>query len=503
MSFDTVLIANRGAIATRIIRTLRQMGLRSVAVYSEADVDSLHVALADEAVCIGTARASESYLNVPAILAAAKATGAGAIHPGYGFLAENVDFAEACAAEGIVFIGPTPDNIRTFGLKHTARALAAAHDLPLAPGTDLLTDEAEAVAAAHRIGFPIMLKATAGGGGIGMRVCEDEADVRQGFAAVARQGQSNFGDSGIFLERYIRRARHIEVQVFGDGQGRVMALAERDCSLQRRNQKVVEEAPAPQLPGPVRQALIAAAIRLGEAASYRSAGTVEFLYDAEREEFFFLEMNTRLQVEHGVTEEIMGIDLVEWMIRGGAGDFAFLDAEPPRPSGHSVQVRLYAEDPALDYRPTSGTLTAVEFPAGVRAETWCMAGSTVSAWYDPMLAKLIVHAPTRDEAVAAMQVALDRTRVDGIETNLRWLREVVRSAPFVTGEVSTRVLDTIPYEPRAIRVVSGGTATTVQDWPGRQNLWAVGVPPFSVRPCEPAITLSAPLMSVYLSFARW
>ena len=477
MSFDTVLIANRGAIATRIIRTLRQMGLRSVAVYSEADVDSLHVALADEAVCIGTARASESYLNVPAILAAAKATGAGAIHPGYGFLAENVDFAEACAAEGIVFIGPTPDNIRTFGLKHTARALAAAHDLPLAPGTDLLTDEAEAVAAAHRIGFPIMLKATAGGGGIGMRVCEDEADVRQGFAAVARQGQSNFGDSGIFLERYIRRARHIEVQVFGDGQGRVMALAERDCSLQRRNQKVVEEAPAPQLPGPVRQALIAAAIRLGEAANYRSAGTVEFLYDAEREEFFFLEMNTRLQVEHGVTEEIMGIDLVEWMIRGGAGDFAFLDAEPPRPSGHSVQVRLYAEDPALDYRPTSGTLTAVEFPAGVRAETWCMAGSTVSAWYDPMLAKLIVHAPTRDEAVAAMQVALDRTRVDGIETNLRWLREVVRSAPFVTGEVSTRVLDTIPYEPRAIRVVSGGTATTVQDWPGRQNLWAVGVPP--------------------------
>ncbi len=477
VSYDTVLIANRGAIATRIIRTLRRMGLRSVAVYSEADKDSLHVSQADEAVCIGEARASESYLNVAAILAAAKQTGAGAIHPGYGFLAENVDFAEACAAAGIVFIGPTPDNIRTFGLKHSARALAAAHGVPLAPGTDLLTDEEEAVSAAAEIGYPVMLKATAGGGGIGMRVCETEADVREGFSAVARQGLGNFGDAGVFLERYIRRARHIEVQIFGDGNGRIVALGERDCSLQRRNQKVVEEAPAPLLPAAVRADLIAAAIRLGQAASYLSAGTVEFLYDAEREEFFFLEMNTRLQVEHGVTEEVMGLDLVEWMIRGGAGDFGFLDSEPPRPSGHSVQVRLYAEDPALDYRPTSGTLTAVEFPADIRAETWCMAGSTVSSWYDPMLAKLIVHAPTRDLAVQAMQRALDASRVDGIETNLRWLREVVRSNAFVSGEVSTRALADVAYHPRSFQVISGGTATTVQDWPGRQHLWSVGVPP--------------------------
>ncbi|WP_022683854.1 urea carboxylase [Sphingobium bisphenolivorans] len=477
MSFDTVLIANRGAIATRIIRTLRRMGLRSVAVYSEADEGSLHVSEADEAMCIGPARASDSYLNIAAILDAARAAGAGAIHPGYGFLAENVEFAEACAQAGIVFIGPTPDNIRTFGLKHSARALAAAHDVPLAPGTDLLTDEEAAVEAAHRIGFPVILKATAGGGGIGMRVCEDEAAVRDGFAAVARQGQSNFGDAGIFLERYIRRARHIEVQVFGDGQGRIRALGERDCSLQRRNQKVVEEAPAPLLPQKVRADLIAAATRLGEAANYRSAGTVEFLYDAEREEFFFLEMNTRLQVEHGVTEEVMGIDLVEWMIRGGAGDFTFLDAELREPQGHSVQVRLYAEDPALEYRPTSGSLTAVEFPEGMRVETWVMAGSTVSAWYDPMLAKLIVHAPSRDEAIAAMQRALDNSRVDGIETNLRWLREVVRCDAFVSGEVSTRVLEDIAYHPCSVRVISGGMATTVQDWPGRQKLWAVGVPP--------------------------
>jgi urea carboxylase len=477
MIFDTVLIANRGAIATRIIRTLRRMGLRSVAVYSQADEESLHVAMADAAVCIGGARASESYLNIAAILDAARATGAGAIHPGYGFLAENVEFADACAAAGIVFIGPTPDNIRTFGLKHSARALAAAHAVPLAPGTDLLKDETQAVLAACEIGFPVILKATAGGGGIGMRICEHEDEVREGFSAVARQGESNFGDAGIFLERYIRRARHIEVQLFGDGKGRVLPIGERDCSLQRRNQKVVEEAPAPLLPEAVRGELIAAATRLGEAASYRSAGTVEFLYDAEREEFFFLEMNTRLQVEHGVTEEVMGIDLVEWMIRGAAGDFAFLDDELPRPSGHSVQVRLYAEDPALDYRPTSGTLTAMEFPSDIRAETWCMAGTTVSSWYDPMLAKLIVHAPTRADAVAAMQIALDRSRVDGIETNLRWLREVVRSPAFVSGEVSTRVLDSIAFHPRSIRVVSGGTATTVQDWPGRQRLWAVGVPP--------------------------
>lgn len=477
MSFDTVLIANRGAIATRIIRTLRRMGLRSVAVYSEADEGSLHVSEADEAVCIGPARASESYLNIEAILEAARATGAGAIHPGYGFLAENVEFAQACAQAGIIFIGPTVENIRTFGLKHSARALATAHNLPLAPGTDLLTDEDEAVAAAHAIGYPVILKATAGGGGIGMRVCEDEAAVREGFAAVARQGQSNFGDAGIFLERYIRRARHIEVQIFGDGAGRIMALGERDCSLQRRNQKVVEEAPAPLLPDNVRADLISAATRLGQAANYLSAGTVEFLYDAERKEFFFLEMNTRLQVEHGVTEEVMGIDLVEWMIRGGAGDFAFLDAAPPSPNGHSVQVRLYAEDPAQEYRPTSGTLTTVEFPANIRAETWVTGGTEVSIWYDPMLAKLIVHAPTRADAIAAMQAALGQTRLDGIETNLRWLRDVICCDQFVSGEVSTRLLDGIAHHPRSVRIISGGTATTVQDWPGRQKLWAVGVPP--------------------------
>jgi urea carboxylase len=477
MSFDTVLIANRGAIATRIIRTTKRMGLKAVAVYSEADAGSLHVSAADEAVCIGPGPAGQSYLNVAAILAAAKATGAGAIHPGYGFLAENADFAEQCAAAGITFIGPTPSNIRTFGLKHSARALAEAHGLPLAPGTGLLTGEDEAAEAAARIGYPVMLKATAGGGGIGMRICETEAAVREGFAAVVRQGEVSFGDAGVFLERYVPRARHIEVQIFGDGQGRVMALGERDCSLQRRNQKVVEEAPAPNLPADKRAALIDAAVRLGEAAGYLSAGTVEFLYDAVREDFFFLEMNTRLQVEHGVTEEVMGIDLVEWMIRGAAGDFAMLDAPAPAPKGHSVQVRLYAEDPAMDYRPTTGTLTNVQFPADIRAETWVMAGTDVSAFYDPMLAKLITHAATREGAIAEMQAALDASRLDGIETNLRWLRTVVRHEGFTSGDVSTRMLDSVGYARRAVRVIAGGTATSVQDWPGRLGLWNVGVPP--------------------------
>jgi urea carboxylase len=475
--FTKVLIANRGAIACRIIRTLKAMGVGSVAVFSDADAGSAHVAQADEAVRIGPAPAGESYLNVDAILAAAEATGAEAIHPGYGFLSENTGFAEACAARGIVFIGPTPDNIRAFGLKHTARELAAAQGVPLAPGTDLLHDEVAAIEAAAQIGYPVILKATAGGGGIGMKVCADEADIREGFATVARLGAGNFGDGGVFLERYVARARHIEVQVFGNGSGHVVALGERDCSLQRRNQKVVEETPAPLLPATTRAALIDAAVRLTSAAAYRSAGTVEFLYDAERDDFFFLEVNTRLQVEHGVTEQVTGVDLVEWMVRAGAGDFSFLDGFAAAPKGASIQVRLYAEDPAQDYRPSSGRLVGVSFPGGARVDSWIAAGTDVSAWYDPMLAKLIVTAPSREEAVAAMQDALDRTTLAGIETNLDWLRTVVRSAPFTSGEVSTRALADIAYSPRTIRVLAGGASTTVQDYPGRLRLWSVGVPP--------------------------
>src|SRR6516165_4931335 len=344
------------------------MGVASVAVFSDADAGSLHVSQADEAVRLGPAPAAESYLNVNAVLAAAKATGAEAIHPGYGFLSENTAFAEACEAAGIAFIGPSPANIRAFGLKHTARDLAQAQGVPLAPGTDLLTDAEAAREAAAAIGYPVILKATAGGGGIGMRVCEDEAGLSEAFAAVARLAGANFSDGGVFLERYVRRARHVEVQVFGDGQGRVVALGERDCSLQRRNQKVIEETPAPHLPAVTRGALLQSAVDLVAAVNYRSAGTVEFLYDAERDDFFFLEVNTRLQVEHGVTEQVTGVDLVEWMVRGAAGDFAFLDEPRPEPRGASIQARLYAEDPGQDYRPSSGVLTEVAFPAEARVD---------------------------------------------------------------------------------------------------------------------------------------
>jgi len=475
--FTKVLIANRGAIACRIIRTLRRMGVASVAVFSDADAGSAHVSLADEAVRLGPAPAAESYLDVEAVLAAAKATGAQAIHPGYGFLSENAAFAEACEAAGIVFIGPTPANIRAFGLKHTARDLAQAQGVPLAPGTDLLTDAEAARAAAEAIGYPVILKATAGGGGIGMRVCEDAAGLSEAFAAVVRLAGANFSDGGVFLERYVRRARHIEVQVFGDGRGRVVALGERDCSLQRRNQKVVEETPAPHLPPATRSALMQAAVDLARAVDYRSAGTVEFLYDAERDDFFFLEVNTRLQVEHGVTEQVTGVDLVEWMVRGAAGDFAFLDAPIPQPRGASIQARLYAEDPGQDYRPSSGVLTEVGFPEDARVDGWVAAGTEVSAFYDPLLAKLIVTAPTREEAVAKLQAALDVSRLAGLETNLDWLRHVARSEPFVSGQVSTRALAELPYRGRTVRVLSGGASTTVQDYPGRLGYWDVGVPP--------------------------
>ena len=475
--FNKILIANRGTIACRIIRTLRRLGIGSVAVYSDADLGSLHVREADEAVRIGPAPAAQSYLDMDAIIAAAQHTGATAIHPGYGFLSENAQFAERCAQAGITFIGPTPDNIRAFGLKHTARELARQACLPLMAGSELLSDEHVAVREAERVGYPVMLKATAGGGGIGMRICENAAAVHEAFASIVRLAGSNFADGGVYLERFVRRARHIEVQIFGDGAGRVVALGERDCSLQRRNQKVMEEAPAPHLPAGTRASLRDAALRLGRAAHYLSAGTVEFLYDPERDQFFFLEVNTRLQVEHGVTEQITGVDLVEWMIRGAARDLGFLDAWSGITVGAAIQARIYAEDPDQDFRPCSGVLTEVKFAANARIETWVADGSEVSAWYDPLLAKLIVTARDRDSAVRAMQTALDNTGLHGLETNIEWLRQAVRSAAFVSGHVSTAMAQSIRFAPQTIRVQSGGLATTVQDHPGRQGYWDVGVPP--------------------------
>ncbi|HTE40638.1 MAG TPA: biotin carboxylase N-terminal domain-containing protein, partial [Steroidobacteraceae bacterium] len=439
--FTKVLIANRGAIACRIVRTLRRMGIASVAVYSEADKDSLHVTMADEAVFIGPAPAKESYLRQDTLFAAARATGAQAIHPGYGFLSENADFAAACAEQGFIFIGPTPAQMRAFGLKHTARALAERHGVPLLPGSELLADAAAACKAAQQIGYPVMLKSTAGGGGIGMQLCWSERELADAFDSVQRLAQNNFSQGGVFLEKFVAKARHLEVQIFGDGHD-VVALGERDCSVQRRNQKVIEETPAPGLSDETRRQMHATAIALGRAVEYRSAGTVEFVYDKDTNQFYFLEVNTRLQVEHGVTEEIFGVDLVEWMIRVAAGQSLPLAQENLRARGHSIQVRLYAEDPALNFRPASGLLTHVELPTHVRCESWIQTGSIVPTYYDPMLAKIIVQGASREAALQALNEALARTQVYGIETNLEYLRTILADSVFVQGEQTTRYLST-------------------------------------------------------------
>ncbi len=474
--FNKILIANRGEIACRVIRTLKKMNIGSVAVYSEADSASLHVSLADEAVLLGPPPAAESYLNADSIFDAVRATGAEAIHPGYGFLSENAGFAERCERTGIAFIGPTPAQMRAFGLKHTARELAQANDVPLLPGSGLLADSGHARAEAARIGYPVMLKSTAGGGGIGMRLCWSEDELREAYASVQRLAAANFKDAGIFLEKYVERARHIEVQIFGDGRGNVLALGERDCSVQRRHQKVIEETPAPGLSDAQRTRLHASAVRLAQAVGYQSAGTVEFVYDAANGEFYFLEVNTRLQVEHGVTEEVTGIDLVEWMVRQAAGELSLADASIV-PRGASIQVRLYAEDPARNFQPCAGVLTEVRFPEDARVDTWVERGSEVPPYYDPLLAKLIVHGATRADAIDAMQRALAVTRVSGIETNRAYLRQILGDAVFRAGRQTTRYLNALHYTPRTIEVIEPGVQTSVQDYPGRLGYWQVGVPP--------------------------
>ncbi|MFJ2993945.1 urea carboxylase [Pandoraea sp. NPDC087047] len=474
--FDTVLIANRGEIACRIARTLKRMGIRSVAVYSDADRNSRHVGAADIAVALGGNTAAESYLKGERILAAARQTGAQAIIPGYGFLSENAAFAQMCEAEGIAFVGPTAEQMAQFGLKHAARELAEAAGVPLTPGSGLLADVDAARDAARAIGYPVMLKSTAGGGGIGLTRCNDEAELVAAFESVQRLGQSFFSNGGVFVERFVDRARHVEVQIFGDGRGNVLALGERDCSLQRRNQKVVEETPAPNLPNAVRERLLSAAASLGRAVNYRSAGTVEFIYDQAQEAFYFLEVNTRLQVEHAITECVTGVDLVEWMIRTAAGEPPALD-QGVTSSGASIEVRIYAENALRNFAPSPGTLTEVHFPADVRVDGWVDTGTEVSAHYDPMLAKLIVHAQDRTAAIAKMKQALAHTRLSGIATNLDYLRHVIDSEGFVAGDVSTRYLDHLVYRAQGVEVVEAGTYTTVQDYPGRVGYWDIGVPP--------------------------
>jgi urea carboxylase len=486
LNTNTVLVANRGEIARRIIRTVQQMGMDAVAVFSDADRAAPYLREADHAVRLGPAPARDSYLRGELLIDAALTTGAGIIHPGYGFLSESGGFARATEAAGIRFAGPTADQIVAFGEKHTARALARSAGVPLLAGTELLSNADEAVAAADSIGYPVMVKATGGGGGIGMAACATADEVAAAFERVAALAAANFGATGIFVERLVRPARHVEVQVFGDGAGRVAIVGDRDCSLQRRNQKVIEEAPAPALPDHVRELLHMAAGELLASVHYRSAGTVEFVYDPVREEAAFLEVNTRLQVEHPVTEEVFGVDLVELMLTlarvGQVPDDVFERAWEP--DGFAVEARIYAEDPAKESLPSSGLVTRAEFPGqcadpipGVRVDGFIETGLEVSPFYDPMLAKVIATGPTRDDALDLLREALDTSRVDGIVTNLGLLRSLTDDTALRAAVHSTTSLaETTDPDPR-IDVVVPGPLTTVQDLPGRLGYWHVGVPP--------------------------
>lgn len=478
--FSKVLIANRGAIACRVIRTLKQLNIGSVAVYSEADAQSLHVVDADQAFSLGKGGASETYLDQEKIISIAKQAGAEAIHPGYGFLSENPEFVERCEQEGLVFLGPTAEQMRAFGLKHSARRIATQAKVPLLPGTELLSDKQQALIAAEQIGYPVMLKSTAGGGGIGMQCCFSSDELTEAFDSVKRLSANNFSNDGVFVEKFIQQARHIEVQIFGDGRGHVVALGERDCSAQRRNQKVIEETPAPNLSESTRTELQNTAIRLASKVNYRNAGTVEFVLDQQTQAFYFLEVNTRLQVEHGVTEEVFGVDLVEWMIRQGAEAFDLEKAGTNLESkGHAIQVRLYAEDANKNFQPCAGLLSHVDWAKqdNLRIEHWIEAGVEVSPFFDPMLAKVIVHAKDRETALSELKRGLDSSVVYGIEHNQAYLSQLLDSELVKKGEVLTQSLNSFEFQPHTFDVLSGGTQTTIQDYPARTGYWDIGVPP--------------------------
>ena len=477
--FRRILIANRGEIAVRIMRTVKQMGIESVGIYSEADEMAPHVRMATQAYGIGPAPVKESYLQAEKIIELAREKEVDAIHPGYGLLSESRSFAQQCEEAGIAFIGPTPEQIKQFGLKHEARRLAKEQNVPLVPGSELLEDEESAIQAAESIGYPVMLKATAGGGGIGMEVCEDASALRRAYDKVKRLGDTHFGQADCFVEKYIPRARHLEVQIFGDGSGRVVSMGVRDCSAQRRNQKVIEETPPPHISEQQIASLEKAARDLARAVYYRSAGTVEFIYDEDEKHFYFLEMNTRLQVEHGVTEAVTGIDLVEWMIRQAAGEYPLSQHNENRlpREGHAIQARIYAEDPRHDFMPCSGTLTHVAFPDHARCDHWIEAGSEVPTFYDPLLAKVIVHEQDRASAVQSLANALDQTKLYGLETNLAYLRSILKTDVFDAGRMTTRYLSAHEYHPPTCEVLRSGTMTTIQDEPGRIGYWHVGVPP--------------------------
>jgi acetyl-CoA carboxylase biotin carboxylase subunit len=438
-----VLIANRGEIALRIIHAAQALGIETVLATSQADRDSLPARVADRALCIGPAQSSDSYLKIDALLTAALESGCDALHPGYGFLAESEQLAEACAKEGIIFVGPTPDQILRMGNKLEARALARQAGVPMLPGSEKVNDFEQAMTIADGIGYPVMLKAAAGGGGRGMKIVPRREDMQRLFAAASGESRAAFGDDTLYLERYISNARHVEVQILGDSHGHVIHLGERDCSLQRRHQKVVEESPAPQLSEALRQSIRDAALKLGRGIAYQNAGTVEFIVDGDIGEFYFLEMNTRIQVEHPVSEMVSGIDLVQEQFRVAAGEVLRFAQEDVVLRGHAIECRINAEVPSEGFRPSPGLITVWQPPQGpnIRLDSHCHAGYRVPIYYDSMLAKLIVYGSDRNEAIQRMRSALARFQVDGIGTTLPFLRYAMAHEDFVAGRVNTALVE--------------------------------------------------------------
>nr|WP_326216602.1 acetyl-CoA carboxylase biotin carboxylase subunit [uncultured Oscillibacter sp.] len=439
-----VLIANRGEIALRILRGCRELGIETVAVYSQADAEALHVQLAGQAVCIGPARAADSYLNQEALLTVAKATGCDGIHPGYGFLSENADFADACAREGITFIGPSGDTIRKAGSKSAARDIMRAAGVPVTPGSDGPVRSVEdALAAAEAVGYPVLLKASAGGGGRGIRRCDRPEDLASAYAEAKAEAQACFGNDEMYLEKLVLRPRHIEFQVLADRQGHTIHLGDRDCSVQRRNQKLIEEAPARCLTPQLREKMGEAAVRAARAVGYESAGTVEFLLDGDGEHFYFMEMNTRIQVEHGVTELITGVDLLREQLRIASDLPLSITQEDVHLQGHAIECRINAEDPANDFRPCPGKVEFLHFPggAGVRVDSALYSGCTLSPYYDSLAAKLLVHAPTRLEAIRKMRRCLEEFTLEGFPTNAELSYQILYHPTFVRGACTTAFLD--------------------------------------------------------------
>ncbi len=442
--FDKILIANRGEVAVRVIRAAKEMGIATVAVYSTADAESEAVRMADESVCIGDAPSSKSYLQIPSIIAAAKTRGAQAIHPGYGFLAENSDFARACADNDIVFIGPDADVMDSMGNKSNAKETATAANVPTVPGSDGVVETVEAAKEfAERVGYPVLVKASAGGGGKGMREVMSADEMESAFATARAEALAAFGNDDVYIEKLILRPRHVEIQILADKHGNMVHLCERDCSVQRRHQKLIEEAPSPALSEELRQEMGATALRMVAASGYTNAGTVEFLLD-EDGSFYFMEMNARVQVEHGVSEMVTGVDIIKEQIRIAAGEeMTCKDRAPFSPNGHSIEFRINSEDPDHDFRPCPGRITGLRFPAGpgVRVDTAIYDGYNVPPYYDSMLAKLIVWGADRDEALARARRALDEFQIEGVATTIPFHRKVVDNAAFVSGEVYTDFIE--------------------------------------------------------------